>query len=377
MLKQIRNKIRDHAVNAKGWRTGRKIVVIESDDWGAIRLPDAGLIKQLKELGIKTERDPMLENDALASEEDLQILFETLKSIPYRTDSSPPAVTANTIAANPDFEKIEANNFERYYYEPFKDTLARYPSHRGSFDLWKEGMAEGLFQPQFHGREHLHVRRWMNGLQNRTSETARLFNERLYAVCGSASTEQRKSYLAAYEWDSDEDRTFTRESIREGLDLFESIFGFRSKSAIAPNYTWHPELEKVYAKDGVNYLQGGTVQRSPEIGTGKNISIRHFIGEKNDLGQRYLVRNCRFEPTLDSGVDSVGQCMNQIKMAFLWRKPAVIESHRVNFIGYIDPKNRDNNLKLLDTLLRKIVEKWPNVEFMTSDQLGELMDERE
>lgn len=377
MLNVIKGKVRGHLTNIKGWRTQRKIVVIESDDWGAIRLPEAGILQQLKDLGIKTDRDPMLENDALASEEDLQALFNTLKSIPRNSDSATPSITANTIVANPDFKKIEDGGYQYYYFEPFTKTLQCYPSHKGAFDLWKAGKREGVFHPQFHGREHLQVLRWMNGLQNRTSETAILFNEKLYAVCGTASTEQRKSYLAAYEWDTNEDRTFTQDSIREGLDLFESIFGFRSKSAIAPNYTWHRDLETVYAEGGVKYLQGSTVQRSPDIDTGRNIPIRHFIGENNDLGQRYLVRNCRFEPTLDPGVNSVGQCMNQIKTAFLWHKPAIIESHRVNYIGYINPQNRDDNLKLLDTLLREIVETWPDVEFMTSDQLGELMDEGE
>jgi len=374
MLQQLKSKIRGHAVNARGWRTSRKIVVIESDDWGAIRLPAARLLEKFNEWGIKTEKDPMLRNDSLASAEDLMRLFETVQRIPAKDK---PVITANTIVANPDFKKIESEDFQSYYYQPFTETLQNYSSHEGVFDLWKKGMEEGLFHSQFHGREHLHVSRWMKGLQDRSSETSRLFHERVYAVCGSASTETKKSYLAAYEWDSDEDREFTKTSIREGLELFESIFGYKSRSAIAPNYTWHPELEKIYSDGGVKYLQGGTVQRSPDIDAGKNIPIRHFTGEKNDIGQWYLVRNCRFEPTLDPGTDNISQCMNQIKTAFLWRKPAIIESHRVNYIGYINPQNRDNNLKLLDTLLRKIVKTWPDVEFMTSDRLGELMENKE
>ena len=68
-------------------------------------------------------------------------------------------------------------------------------------------------------------------------------------------------------------------------------------------------------------------------------------------------------------------CLKEIKTAFTWRKPAIIASHRVNFIGYINPDNREQNLKLLVELLRKIVKKWPEVEFMTSDQLGKLMED--
>jgi len=102
--------------------------------------------------------------------------------------------------------------------------------------------------------------------------------------------------------------------------------------------------------------------------------IRHYTGQKNDLGQTYLVRNCRFEPSADPKKDWVGSCLNEINTAFRWRKPAIIESHRVNFIGYINSENRDHNLKLFNQLLREIVRKWPDVEFMSSDELGGLMD---
>jgi hypothetical protein len=36
-------------------------------------------------------------------------------------------------------------------------------------------------------------------------------------------------------------------------------------------------------------------------------------------------------------------------------------------------KNRGNNLILLDELLKKILKKYPEVEFMTSDLLGDLI----
>lgn len=374
MLQNLKNKIRNHAVNMRGWRTGRKIVVIESDDWGAIRLPERELLGKLKEWGIDVASDHYLQNDALASEEDLGLLFETLRR--KRTNSeSQPAITANTIIGNPDFGKIEADRFETFHFEHFTETFKRYPSHKNAFQLWKEGIDEKLFHPQFHGREHLHVHRWMKGLQDRNSETAKLFNEKLFAVCGSASTESRKSYMAAYEWDTEEDRNLTVQSIREGLKLFEETFGFKSASAIAPNYTWNGEMEKAYAEGGIKYLQGSTVQRSPVIGKESNDLIRHHLGEKNNLGQTYLVRNCTFEPSADPGKDWVDSCLKQIKTAYTWRKPAIISSHRVNFIGYINPDNRDRNLKLLDELISKIVKRWPDVEFMTSDELGGLIEE--
>ena len=65
--------------------------------------------------------------------------------------------------------------------------------------------------------------------------------------------------------------------------------------------------------------------------------------------------------------------MKEIDLAFFWKKPAIISSHRLNFIGSMQSKNRGNNLILLDELLKKILKKYPEVEFMTSDLLGDLI----
>jgi hypothetical protein len=54
-------------------------------------------------------------------------------------------------------------------------------------------------------------------------------------------------------------------------------------------------------------------------------------------------------------------------------KPAVISSHRINFVGNIDVNNRDRNLKDLNQILKIALNKWPDIEFMTSVDLGELI----
>ena len=64
-----------------------------------------------------------------------------------------------------------------------------------------------------------------------------------------------------------------------------------------------------------------------------------------------LVRNCVFEPSLStSDFDDVGSCLKQISNSFLFRKPAIITTHRINFIGVIDEDNRDRNIISLGTI---------------------------
>jgi hypothetical protein len=179
--------------------------------------------------------------------------------------------------------------------------------------------------------------------------------------------------MAAWQVDDQSGLEFALEAIREGLGMFEQVFGYRSLTAIAPNYTWNRQMEEVLCDKGVKGLQGGSVQRSPVPGSEENQIIRHYTGQKNSLGQVYMVRNCRFEPSAAPEKDWVSHCLREIHTAFRWRKPAIIESHRVNFIGYINPENRNRNLKLFRELLESIVKTWPDVEFMTSDQLCEII----
>jgi hypothetical protein len=84
------------------------------------------------------------------------------------------------------------------------------------------------------------------------------------------------------------------------------------------------------------------------------------------------VRNCFFEPSLDPGFNWVDDCLRRMKIIFLWGKPAIIGSHRINFIGSLNEENRKKNLKALEFMLRSILKTWPEVEFITTDVLGKI-----
>jgi hypothetical protein len=87
-----------------------------------------------------------------------------------------------------------------------------------------------------------------------------------------------------------------------------------------------------------------------------------------------ITRNCFFEPSDNKKKDWVNSCLYDITLAFKWHKPAVISSHRVNYIGALYKANRDNGLSQLKRLMMEIIKRWPDVEFLTSDSLGENID---
>jgi|WetSurMetagenome_2_1015567.scaffolds.fasta_scaffold00011_10 hypothetical protein len=371
---KVRRQISRLIMNIPGWHTGRKIVVFESDDWGSIRMPSMDVYNKLLQYGLRVDNCPFNKNDCLESEEDLKKLKDLLDSFRDFKGRSP-VFTTNFVVCNPDFDRIKAGGFKEYFFEPFTRTYERYDENGQQFSQLKEGYNEGLFFPQFHGREHLNVQRWMAALRTGMEETLFAFENRLFGVSTNITRESRKSYMAALDFDDLTETGFQNNSLKEGAEIFKEIFGFSSESFIAPNYTWHTVHEEVLAASGIRFLQGGPVQHKPVGGSMKYKQIRHFTGQKNNYGQVFLVRNAVFEPSSDPSFDWIASALNDIETAFRLNKPAIIGSHRVNYIGSIFRDNRTKSLELLGILLSRALKKWPDIEFMSSSDLGKIISE--
>lgn len=368
-LSSIKTSISQNLVNVPGWRSRRRIVVIESDDWGSIRMPSNAVYTRFISKGFDISKSEYNRLDSLENNDDLSLLFEVLQSSRDSVGNHP-VITANLVVGNPDFKKIRQSDFREYYFEPVTETLKRYPQRDKVINLWKQGYSNGIFHPQFHGREHVNVIRWMNALGKKTHEIMFTFDSET-----TFSGDGDYNFMEVLDYNSPDDLLKMKESLAEGLDLFERIFGFRSRSFIPPCYTWDSNVEETLYLNGVRFIQGLVVQLVPTGSFGNYKKKYHFFGKRNNLGQFYLIRNCFFEPSLSRNSDPVDECMNRINIAFRWMKPAVIGSHRINYMGSLDERNRKDNLKLFKDLLERIIKKWPDVEFMTSDQLGDLIAE--
>jgi hypothetical protein len=117
----------------------------------------------------------------------------------------------------------------------------------------------------------------------------------------------------------------------------------------------------------VLFNQGGQYFISDESGAFKKVD--KFWGDQDKYGMTYWRRNCIFEP-YKGNKNPIDSCLEEIEIAFKCGKPAVISSHRINYTSRIDENHRNNSLALLDNLLTKIIEKYPDVEFMNSEQLA-------
>lgn len=359
--------------NLGGWRTRRKLLIIESDDWGSIRMPSRAVYERCLRAGYPVDQTWYERCDSLLSEDDLELLFALLTSF---SDSRGrhPMITANVIVGNPDFDAIEASGRSRYHHEPITETFKRYPKHGRCFDLWTEGRQQDVFFPQFHGREHLNVGLFMEALQDGNPVAQFAFEQRMPGCIPKGPERRPNLFVEATRFRSVNEKETVRQAQLEGLRLFEDLFGFRSRTLIPTNYVWSRDFNRDVAKAGVEGFQGSRVMKEQQT-NGCSVPVKRALGERNELGQTYLVRNASFEPSQshEPRMRSAERCLREIGVAFQMQKPAVISSHRLNYCGFIDESNRDHNLEALRFLVASVLGKWPDVEFVTSEELLDIV----
>jgi hypothetical protein len=306
--------------------------------------------------------------DTLASAEDLEDLFDLLRRHRDINDRHP-VITALSLVANPDFEKIKNHQFESYYHEPITCTLNRYYPNQNVWALWQQGIDEKIFSPQFHGREHLNVHHWLSALKKNNLQTHLAFKEGVWGFNNQHPF--GISYQAAFDFVEPAELEMQKEILVEGLNQFEKLFGYQATFFVPPNGILNEQLYPVTAALGIKYQYSSRKHLIP-MGSGTYKNRFNYIGKKNASGQLYITRNAFFEPSL-SGKDWVNSCLKEIETAFRWGKPAIISAHRVNFIGALQESNRANGLTQLDDLLTRIKQIWPTLEYMTTSDLGLLI----
>ncbi|MBM4056161.1 MAG: hypothetical protein FJ264_16130 [Planctomycetes bacterium] len=370
IVNEVKTAVATNLRNIRGIHLCRKIVVFESDDWGSIRMPSKKVFDKLLREGVPVDRCPFNRFDSLAGRDDLDALFSVLSAFRDHRGNHP-VITANSVMANPDFERIKESGYNTYYYEPFKKTLERYPKLNRVFDMWEQGIDKKLFFPQFHGREHVNIVLWLNLLRSGHPAFISAFEHQMWGLGPNLVDSGYFNIQSSFDAASYLEIPLQKEILRKGLEMFKNTFGFESMSFIANNYIWSSELNETLFSAGVKYIQGMKYQLLPLFDHKTHVHVMHYTGDLNNLDQIYIRRNASFEPSMHNhSSDCVDRCVKEIAVSFMWKRPAVISLHRLNFVGQIDEENRKKSLVLFMELLRKILAYWPDVEFMTTVELG-------
>ncbi|MFN4083095.1 MAG: hypothetical protein ACK4K9_05630 [Bacteroidia bacterium] len=350
--------------------------MIESDDWGSVRIKNKQAYEALKHKGLNVDAIHYDSVESLESNSDLELLFDLLLSIKDKNGKHP-VFTPMCIMGNPDFDKIKASDYQSYFFQPLHETINEYPESNQLLQLWQKGYEQNIFVPEIHGREHINIRRYMHTLQHHNGKEGLRFALDWHSVGPSAYKEfVYPNYLGALHPDAKAEIEELHQYVLDAGNLFKQYMGYTPRVFIAPNAEEPKELETSLKAIGVKYLTRSKKRLYP-LGDGVFAKEWNFIGKVNEHGQIILNRNAYLEPVcfgeqthITNWVDS---CLKDLEIAFKWHKPAVISSHRVNYVGSIQPENREKGLQALKRFLNLALKKWPDLEFMSSYELGNLI----
>ena len=359
--------------NIPGRSIGKKIVVIECDDWCSIGMPSKQVHDQLLKAGLEVNKSRYDRNDTLESEADLTALFSVLSKHKDR-DGKHAVISPFCNMANPDFEQIKKDNFQVYHREIFTDTYKRYGRSASIMDVWEQGMNAGIFVPEYHGREHIATDLWLRSLQQEGTSLRLGFEHGYVGHSSREVPEVAKNFRPNFYIADDSAMNALRCSLKDGVDIFKWSFGFDPVVFNAPNGVFISALNRTLLKKGIRF--NAVPRKRLDRNAGGVYGYKTFAtGQKSPEGLVYYARNCNFEPTEDSYRDT-DHVMSQINGAFTCGKAAIIGTHRTNFVGGINESNRKQGLAELDKLLKRILLRWPDVRFMSSRAFTDLLDSK-
>lgn len=368
----LKKGIETNLKNIPGWSSNRKLVVIESDDWGSTRMPNKEVFDILLAKGIRVDENKFTSMDTLATSDDLNRLYETLSSVKDK-NGNPAVLSPFVNTTNADFKKIIESDYKEYYYEPFTETLKKY-YREDVFATWKKGINGKMFAPQYHGREHFNVPLLMKYLRDGHQELREAFSHGVIHIpIAGIPTKKIGGLAPTHFYDNPQDLDHLKKAVVEGEKVFEDIFGFTPGSFGPPNGIFNDELEAALAQTPVKAIVVNRNRVEPDGKGGlTSTDFLYKFGKTNAHGHIYYRRNVKFEPVQKKTHDN-DMVLFEVGAAFRFGKPAVISSHRINYVGSIDAPHRDHALSELGALLKKIVKKWPDAEFISSAQLGEII----
>ncbi|MCA6422568.1 MAG: hypothetical protein IM568_07095 [Flavobacterium sp.] len=371
MIKSIIYTAFSNLKNSIGWKTKRKIIVFSVDDYGNVRLNSKSSRTNMDKAGMKVySRFDAL--DTLETKQDLEQLYQVLDSVKDATGRNA-VFTPFALPCNINFEKVADNGFQKYEYELLPETYSKLAKEQpeaylGAWEKWQEGIQKGFLKPQFHGREHLNLAIFQDKLKNEDQQLLTALKNKSYTSISDDKYPTMSSFAAFDFWEVSENENL-KPILIDGLTQFETVFGYKSNYFTPPVFSIHNSLFATLKENGVDYLDLALLRKEHQ-GENRFKKSFNYTGKTTKEKLTIMVRNVVFEPTEDRGIDWVSFTMKQIETAFRWDKPAIISSHRVNFCGHIEESNREKGLKTLQELLEAIVNKWPDVEFMSADELG-------
>lgn len=211
----------------------------------------------------------------------------------------------------------------------------------------------------------------MEELQNKDSFASKFFENEFFFMDQKylCSPKRNRDLAAAFDIMNHKDLNLQKDIIASALYIFYDLYKIKSKMFTPPAIFYNPLIEENLNKEGVKFIDVGRLFKVPQT-NGKEKWQFNYLGREKKSGLKVLVRNAMFESNISQSQSAVDRCLYDIEQAFKLRQPAIISNHRACFTGRIDDNNRRKGLFELDLLFSRILKKWPDVEFISINELN-------
>jgi hypothetical protein len=354
LFRKLRDKI------SPGFRFSRPLVLLQSDDWGRVGVRDAEGLQKLRSAGLNVGERPY-DLYSLETAEDVHELAEMLHEV-RDTAGESPCLEMNFVVANVDFVASAANGFREIALKQLADGLPGRWNRPGLLEAYRAGIQSRVFSPALHGTTHF--------CQQAVARELSSGGERgdLLRTLWKAETPYiywRMPWVGYEYWDPEQApaQRFIPETeqarwIDWGARAYRNLFHEQAVSACAPGYRAESTTHRAWKNAGVRIVQNGPgATRAP-----------HW----DECGLLHTYRALDFEPALNPqmrGEDFVENAGPWLTRGL----PLVLSLHSINFHSTLAP-NRQRTLPMLRDFFAALRKKYPDLLFVNSRQLLEIME---
>lgn len=307
------------------------VLIFESDDWGA---------------------GPLTQAEALGR------IATVLRSFHDKAGRHP-VMTLGIVLEVPDTRQMSQEGVISYHGRDLED--ACFSELR---QVIRMGMIEGIFAPQLHGLCHYwpaalieaascdeHVKAWLTGPE--FPETERLpshLQSRWVDASHLPSTPLTPGQI--------------QNAVQEEAGKYQRLFSMQPHVAVATTFVWTEEVERAWAKHGVEVIVTPGRRATCRDDTGQPGCVDKWMltGEQSNSGQTYLVRDVYFEPALDHVSQRL---LDGLASRTRQGRACLTEIHRFNFM-----QSLETNLDVLKSAITICLDSFPDVRFMTPLELA-------
>jgi hypothetical protein len=341
-------------------KTRHLIVVFDSDDWGVLRCVSPAQKAKIIQDGYQMDNEAFCSHDCLETEEDITLLAGLLSSFKDHQGNHP-IFTLNFSMNNPDYPSIIHSNFTKFYSIPFVNYYG--DNKTGIFALFRQ-FEHSTLEYEFHGAQHIDVPRFLNDGAKSIGFCRIAAGHNLTCIGNSYSDKNHFGYMDELNTGKNEDNErFILENLTEAKNQFEAIFS-KKANFLTPSCGVLPkEILRHLSNAGFKYVKISEHFYDVDRAFGCH---RKLIIKKKRYGVNFVVRNCDFEPTISSG--AYENAVYNIDLCAKLKKPCIICTHRLNYVSSMGKEYRERGLSELKRLLSYIVTKYPDAEFMSTEE---------